>query len=401
MRSEERRGAAVSAAPQDELVERLLRRIRAEDDLVPPFPAVALRLREARTARGAGLAELTRIVEADPALAATVLRCANSALYLRASAATTLGQAVTRLGAHELARIALTSALAARIHVAGPLAALRRSLWIQAVASAAVAQELSAVRGLGSEDGFLAGLLHDFGKVVACAALERIGDSTPIPVAPYDQWAAILERVHVGVGALVADRWKLPPAVAEVIERHHAEGGKDDRLAVIRVADAVVARLEHAVHVGREELADLPLSPVERSALARVIAALPGHIVSFETEATGDGPSSLITAGASGPSPEQVDASFEVLVNHARRQLAYRATGVCPAAVAAIGDEPVPERRLLEVKLQCPPRPFSCWALVRRCARAAGGFQVELQPYALSGEDRLHWTAAIGAASAG
>ena len=81
-------------------------RLPSGDDVVPAYPAVAARIQELVGQR-ADLAEIARAVGADSALAADVLRCANSAMYRRAQPAETLTQAVTHVGAHQVLRLAL------------------------------------------------------------------------------------------------------------------------------------------------------------------------------------------------------------------------------------------------------------------------------------------------------
>jgi len=74
---------------------------------IPPYPAVAVRLRRVIARGDYGIGELERIAGEDQSLAATLLRYANSAVYRRVTPTTTLGAAIMRIGATEVARIAL------------------------------------------------------------------------------------------------------------------------------------------------------------------------------------------------------------------------------------------------------------------------------------------------------
>src|SRR5512140_1635421 len=98
---------------------------------MPPYPAVAARANEAARNPSLGLAEVTRIIKADASLAAVVLRCANSAFYRRGSEVRSLLQAVTRIGAQEVLRIALAASLGAYARSAGSLSTARRLIWIE------------------------------------------------------------------------------------------------------------------------------------------------------------------------------------------------------------------------------------------------------------------------------
>jgi HD-like signal output (HDOD) protein len=214
---------------------------------VPPYPAVALRIQEVVNRKSFGLADVTRIVSADAALTADVLRCANSAMFGRGAHATTLAQAITRIGAREVMRLALSSGLAAHAQAAGSLAPLKRFAWIESVSAAGLCQELARHRGLPAEEAFVLGLLHDFGKVVATAFLERLLAAQPrVGSRPLDFWAALLERHPVAAGMAIAVEWNLPPLVAEVIALHHEGGGSPEArplVDLVRTCDAVVALL--------------------------------------------------------------------------------------------------------------------------------------------------------------
>jgi putative nucleotidyltransferase with HDIG domain len=269
-----------------------------------------------------GLADVSRVVAADAALTADVLRCANSAVFGRGVPVAGLSQAITRIGAREVTRLALSSGLAAHAQAPGSLTPLRRIAWIEGVACAGLCQELARHRGLDGEEAFVAGLLHDFGKVVATTFLEallathRMGGSRTL-----EAWAALLERHHVAAGLAIASQWNLPPLVSEVIAGHHASGaeGSQDRglLGVVRAADRVVALLASQPHVSMADLAAIPsLSPAEQEVIARVVVLLPEFVAAFEAPA--DRPASaksLVEAPLTTLAPGERAVTFGVSVS--------------------------------------------------------------------------------------
>jgi len=114
-----------------------------------------------------GLADVARLISSDQVLTADVLRCANSALFSRGTPAVTVQQALSRVGAAEVRRLALAPGLGAQARGAGSLSSLRRRAWLESLAAALVSQELARANGLDPEVAFVCGLLHDFGKVIA------------------------------------------------------------------------------------------------------------------------------------------------------------------------------------------------------------------------------------------
>ncbi len=377
-------------------------RCAAGDLKVPPYPAVALRVQETMGRKGVGLGEVAGLIGADAVLAADVLRCANSVMYRRGAPVIDLTQALTRIGVQQVMKLLLASGLAVHAQAIGPLVLLRRMTWIEGLASAAVCQELARLRGLRAEEAFTLGLLHDFGRIVALSCLEGLVEEEKVREAfPRAAWEALVERQHVRVGLLTAERWRLPPLVAEVVGGHHAEkpACSDPRLLeVVRVGDAVVQLLLDRAHVSADDLAAVAgLAPAERAPLARVLEQVPDFVAAFET------PASAASAASTHVAQPETTLSqpgrplrLGVSVSVARRPRLYTSRAIPPGDLVLVGDEPLPENRLLEAKIYAE-QPFSVWILTRLCRRDGDGWQVEIQPFALTGELKDHWARLGGA----
>lgn len=372
---------------------------------IPPYPAVALRIQEVVSRKEFGLAEVSKIVVSDPALSADVLRCANSALYSRGTPVTGLGQAINRVGAQEVTRLALGSGLAAHAQAPGSLSPLKRATWIESVAGAVLCQELARRRGLRVEEAFVAGMLHDFGKVVALTFLEAlVAGSRSIGPRPLAEWSALVERHHVAVGLSTAEKWGLPALVSDIIALHHGGEGtpQDPRLLeVVRIADQVVALLAERPQVGDAELAGVPgLTLEEREVMARVVLQVPSFVASFEAPAPRRAapPPSMVAAPLTTLAPGERAVTFGVTVTVDKKPRSYVAAAVAANGLVVLGNEPLPEHQLLEVQLEVKPRPFRIWATTKLCRPEGSGVRVELAPYALGGEARGQWSQLYAAA---
>ena len=379
---------------------------RSAGTVLPPYPAVALRVRNAMGRPDFGLAEVAHLVSADAALAADVLRCANSPLYRRGAAASNLTQAITRIGAHEVMRLLLASCLAAHVHAAGPLAPLRRAIWIEGVAAAAVCQELARLRGLRQEDAFLLGLLHDFGKIVACAgieaSLEKRGGRGAYPV---ETWESLVERRHVALGLALAERWQLPQALADVISAHHqataAAPSGSPLVEAVRTTDQIVGILMSSPGLSSTELERVPglAKFVEREAVARVIQKIPEFVEAFEAQTPAaptpsqriSQPETTLTSGAR-------PVRFNVTVSSGRVSRQYTAAAIAPNGLAVLGNEPLADRKLHETTIHAEPGPLHIWALTRLTLREGSSYRVELHPFALSGMERGVWSQLVAGA---
>lgn len=144
----------------------LLGRYLAADRVrVPPYPAIALKVQRIAGDDRAAMTELTKLIESDAALVATVLRRANVASAAAGGAITSLEGAVRRIGVEEVARVVLAQSVGVTATGGGPLASLRRMVWRQSLLAARIAAELAPRRGVAGDEAFVAALLHDFGAI--------------------------------------------------------------------------------------------------------------------------------------------------------------------------------------------------------------------------------------------
>ena len=395
---EERSMAAAVPEPLQRLEREVEDHVARGTASIPPYPAVALRVQKAMSQPDFGLDEVAHLVGADAALAADVLRCANSSMYRRGSPVTSLTQAITRIGATQVMRLLLASGLAVHANGPGPLASLRRLVWIDGLASAAICQELARQRGLRHEEAFALGLLHDFGRVVACGTLEALLAKRPLAGPfPEEAWTGVVDRLHVPVGLAMAARWQLGPLVTEVIGGHHlgpaARCEDPGLLDVVRVSDQVVFLLSTLPGLSSDDLQAVPSLGkfVEREVVARVLRKVPEFIEAFELPVTANGIASPVGQPATTLASGERPVRFGVTVTHGRRTRQYTAVSIAANGIAATGLEPLPENRLQEATLHAPGGPLRIWALTRLARPDRSGYHVELHPYALSGVERGLW----------
>lgn len=172
------------------------------------MPAIAARvLRLARDPDADGW-RLAALVERDPSLASTVMRAVCTPAWAGTSAVTTLQQAITRVGARALAELVVGPCLRpVPLHPSTAPALI--ATWRHAVASAAFARRISAVRRRHVEAPFLCGLLHSIGRTLVLRVSAE-------PLA-----ADVLDGRAREATEAVCRAWELPPAV-QASMLHHA-----------------------------------------------------------------------------------------------------------------------------------------------------------------------------------
>ena len=159
----------------DALGQRVLERARQEKLGPASAPTMSLRVLNLVASPGADVAEMARLISADPALSAGVLKVANSAAVRGVREIETVRDAITRLGLEEVGRVA--GALAARslfnprvkTQLEGGGAAFA-ALYRRAVVVATAAADLAMRVRARPDRAFLGGMLHDVGRTVALHA---------------------------------------------------------------------------------------------------------------------------------------------------------------------------------------------------------------------------------------
>ena len=200
-----------------EQVERaLVERIDKDRIDLPVLPQVAGKVMALANDPAADAASLSALIHQDQALAAHVLRIANSPAYMPRTPIASLQHAVAMLGVNQLSEIAVTISLkSGTVKIPGHEGDVRQ-LWRHALASGAYAKEIARMRRYNVESAYLCGLLHAVGKPVVLKTVTTIAAEMHVPLE-LSAIIAFLDGYHSRIGNLIATEWSLPPQVADAI----------------------------------------------------------------------------------------------------------------------------------------------------------------------------------------
>ena len=153
-------------------------------------------------------------------LATRLLRQATSAAA-GGDGTINIQQATTRLGSRNVRTLILDASAQQLFRSRDQrIASTARQLWEHSLAVALLSRDLAAIQGgLDAEAAYLAGLVHDVGKPIAAAILlevERASDKSRFTLTA-DTWLAVVQGVHRTIGVALAEKWRLPEAVAQAI----------------------------------------------------------------------------------------------------------------------------------------------------------------------------------------
>ena len=207
----------------------MLERFQKAGLQLPSPPAIAMRILQAVKSQEPSFRELARIIAADPALTAKLLKVANSSFYALPSKVTSVERALAVLGVAALTNIALSFVLAKELRNFNSSGFDFDHFWKRAVTAGVAADLLTKQLGRRNEDAFVSALLQDLGIMLLQASRGEEYAALLAEKASNGRSLQALERERFGfdhqqlTAELLAD-WGLPASIVEPICYHHDPG---------------------------------------------------------------------------------------------------------------------------------------------------------------------------------
>jgi HD-like signal output (HDOD) protein len=228
------------------LASRVRALVEADDVQLPPLPEVATRVQQILSSDSADMQELDRLLSQDPAIVAALLRLANSAVFGGLRRVEDLSMAIQRIGFRQLG--AIVTGLSVKAHFSqgsGVKKELLAVLWDHSVTSGFAARAIAMLVGAESEKAFLAGLLHDSGKVLVLTAVNKLEEHGFAEAPTRDVLIELMDELHAELGYRVLTEWNLPGDVASIAKMHEDEepANNDQLLSCVMAANLITRKL--------------------------------------------------------------------------------------------------------------------------------------------------------------
>lgn len=212
---------------------------------IPPLPQVAAQALNLIENPDTTAAKLTKLLGDDAALAARVLKIANSAMFSRQREITTLNQAIMTIGFKTLKGVIVAATLRQLNRTHGKS---EQMIWENSTCTGIAARAIAIhLKKAYAEETFLLGLLHDLGKMVFLRQLPKEYNDV-IEKSKSGQFFVDLEQADLGfahplVGALVAKKWNFSLEICQCILHHHdpiptpIKNELWEKIAIVQAAD--------------------------------------------------------------------------------------------------------------------------------------------------------------------
>ncbi len=222
---------------------------------LPPVPMVAFRvLNLINNEANVMLDDLQKVITADQALTARMLKVANSALYAGRQNIDTITQAVTILG---LKSVKIITLAASTREVYKHFGIVEQKLWEHnlgvSIAAGIISEDIPFLK---KEEAVVAGLLHDIGKVVMNNGQpDKFSLLTQAVYVNRKPYASIEQDIfgfsHAEVGSFLTEKWGFPEILCKTICKHHVWSSEGITLdpyaaslcATVALADSICVKL--------------------------------------------------------------------------------------------------------------------------------------------------------------
>ncbi len=218
---------------------------------LPSLRSIETALRELLHADNRFTTQISEVIRRDPSLTARLLRLVNSVYYGLTSPVNSIEEAVFYLGVRQIRQLAVVTPVIEDFQkLAGGTAFQWREFWQHCIATAILTRELtSSIMRLEDESDYVAGLVHDVGRIVMASAFQDHFNAIYLDeeIDPNEDLLARERRIlgvdHTELGAIYLSQHQLPGILVEVTRHHHHPERCDkarELAAAVHIADMLV-----------------------------------------------------------------------------------------------------------------------------------------------------------------
>jgi len=192
---------------------------------LPSLPKVVQEVMQMLNREDVALGEVARTVEHDAVISAKVLKMANSSYYGATRAIKTIEDAIAILGLTKLRTLVIASGVTSSV---APMSGYDlKKFWQHSLVTAGISREIAAALGRDAEVAYIAGLLHQIGRLLIQMVFPKI--SAEVESACVGLGVEVRQKLehetigldHCQIGEELANRWNFPGEISRIL-RYYA-----------------------------------------------------------------------------------------------------------------------------------------------------------------------------------
>lgn len=237
-------------APATSAVQEKLQKVVSNISGLPTLPSMLNNINKMMMNPRTSAKEIAQLISSDPTITAKVLRVVNSSFYGFPNRITTITHAIVILGFNTIKSIVLSSTIFDVFKKGSKDPRFDHTeFWKHSIGCGAAAKVVGKMLGHSAiEELFIAGLVHDIGKIVLqqyapdkfMDILDTVNARDCLMVKAEEE---VLGFTHAEVGGWLFDKWNLSKGLVDCVKCHHntALAGDHQRLAaIVHLSDIVV-----------------------------------------------------------------------------------------------------------------------------------------------------------------
>ena len=239
---------------QSHLQDQALRKVVSQVGSLPSLPELYHRLVTELESDDVSVERVGETIESDLGMSAKVLQLVNSSFFGLPQHVTCPKHAVSLLGLNIIRPLCLTAGAFSQYEeslIEGFSLNLAIDHSLQVATTARRIANLESRNSQLTDDAFIAGMLHDIGKLILAAKLSdpfreiiALSQSQALPL--WQAELAVIGTTHAEIGAHLLDLWGLPTPIVEAVAFHHrpqlSKHEKFTPLTAVYVANTLLAQ---------------------------------------------------------------------------------------------------------------------------------------------------------------
>lgn len=229
------------------------------------LPAIVIELNQILHSPDSSAVEVVNAINHNPVLTSRLLEFINSPFYSFPTTIDTLNKAVTVLGTQVLCDLVTACTIIEKFNFTPEIDFDPETFWCHSITTGMAARNIAQARNTDyPERLFIAGLLHDIGKLVTAMllpgeteSLNRINSKTSLNIEhPEEQ---IFGFTHEQLGNKLMDNWHFPESVSQAVLHHHDLGATEEfekDAAILHIANIIANNIQAPVSKDDDTLLD-------------------------------------------------------------------------------------------------------------------------------------------------
>jgi len=218
---------------------------------LPPMPDIYYKVEKLARDPNSTSADYSKVLEFDTDITARLLRMSNSAFFSFKREIRSVKDAVTLMGIREIISLVRLSCITGQLNVTPDVESAVKKVWEHsatcAIAAKLIYDKTDICKETVHEDSlFTGGIIHDIGKIVLWKFFPNIYSSFIFNPETGSHPGESKEKKFMGishceVGKVLAEHWRLPELLTDVIALHHKPMLKpeSDLLKIIHISNIV------------------------------------------------------------------------------------------------------------------------------------------------------------------